>query len=100
MSHRTEESPPPVLKAGSPRSPSEDRVSPETQDSSSVGMGPSAARLWVRAEQSPLSLMAPQPSAELRPILQSQSLTLSFLSVQNSRVWCLFCTTMKVMPGW
>lgn len=27
-------------------------------------------------------------------------LTLSFLSVQKSRVWCLFWTTMNVMPGW
>ena len=27
-------------------------------------------------------------------------LTRSFLSVQKSRVWCLFWTTMNVIPGW
>lgn len=47
-----------------------------------------------------MSLTAPQPRANLGPLLQPQSLTLSFLSVQKSRVWCLFCTTMKVIPGW
>lgn len=42
---------------------------------------------------------SPRPEGRRSPQPSSRR-TRSFLSVQKSRVWCLFCTTMNVIPGW
>lgn len=49
---------------------------------------------------SPRSPSADRAPPRARGTPRPRRRTRSFLSVQNSRVWCLFCTTMKVMPGW
>lgn len=67
-------------------------------------------QLLPKLRRALLQRLWPVPKSLGRPCHQALSvagwvqgpgmLTRSFLSVQKSRVWCLFWTTMNVMPGW
>ena len=67
-------------------------------------------QLLPKLRRALLQCLWPVPASPGRPCHQALgtagqvggpgTLTRSFLSVQKSRVWCLFWTTMNVMPGW